>query len=151
MHHPINRKALNYLTWHIWFSLTNNNLLMLRLPALCCKTPIYPGSSPRLLVSSLRVAWNAASQAWSPKNSRRIKHNSQKIKIKINASVASHFSLNIFLPVDSLPFLSPCLPTFLSFCLSFGFFCLFVFDFLSFCLFFSLFFAGAGHERHCVI
>ena len=37
---PLHRKVLNSLTWDIWFSLINNNLLMLRLPALCCKTSI---------------------------------------------------------------------------------------------------------------
>ena len=40
LHLAIYRKALNSLTWDIWFSLTNNNLLLLRLPALCCKTSI---------------------------------------------------------------------------------------------------------------
>ena len=49
LHFPIHRKELNSLTWDIWFSLSNNNLLMFRLPALCCKTSIEPGSSPRLL------------------------------------------------------------------------------------------------------
>ena len=37
LHLPIHRKALNSLTWDIWFSLINNNLLMFRLPGLCCK------------------------------------------------------------------------------------------------------------------
>ena len=46
---PIHRKALNSLTWDIWFSLINNNLWRSWLPGLCCKTPIYPGFSPRLL------------------------------------------------------------------------------------------------------
>ena len=36
-HLHIHRKALNSSTWDIWFSLTNNNHLMFRLPALCCK------------------------------------------------------------------------------------------------------------------
>ena len=34
------RKVLNSLTWDIWFSLTDNNLLTFRLLALCCKTAI---------------------------------------------------------------------------------------------------------------
>ena len=34
---PTHRKALNSLTWDIWFSLINNNLLMFRLPALVTK------------------------------------------------------------------------------------------------------------------
>ena len=40
LHLPIQRKALNSLTWDIWFSLINNNLFMFRLPALCYKTSI---------------------------------------------------------------------------------------------------------------
>ena len=40
VHLPICRKALNPLTWEIWFSLINDNILTLRLPALCCKTSI---------------------------------------------------------------------------------------------------------------
>ena len=36
-HRPINRKVLNFLAWLIWFYFINNNLLMFRLPALCCK------------------------------------------------------------------------------------------------------------------
>ena len=40
LHLPIHRKALNSLTWDIWFPLINNNLLMFRLPALSCKTSI---------------------------------------------------------------------------------------------------------------
>jgi len=36
---PIHRKVLHSLTWDTWFSLMNNNLLMLRLPAPCCKLP----------------------------------------------------------------------------------------------------------------
>ena len=38
--HTMHRKALNSLTWDIWFSFFANNLLMFRLPALCCKTSI---------------------------------------------------------------------------------------------------------------
>ena len=40
LHPPIHRKVLNYLTWDIWVLLINNNLLMFRVPALCCKTAI---------------------------------------------------------------------------------------------------------------
>ena len=49
LHLPIHRKALNSSTWDTWCSLTNNNLLMFRLPVLCCKTSRWPGSSPHLL------------------------------------------------------------------------------------------------------
>ena len=37
LHLPTHRKVLNSLTWGIWFSLINSNLLMFRLPGLCCK------------------------------------------------------------------------------------------------------------------
>ena len=40
LHLPIHRKALNSLVWDIWFLLINNNLLMFRLPALCCKISV---------------------------------------------------------------------------------------------------------------
>ena len=36
--HPMHRKALNSLTWGIWFYFIANNLLMSRLHALCRKT-----------------------------------------------------------------------------------------------------------------
>ena len=49
LHLPIYRKVLNSLTWNIWFSLTNNNLMMFWLPALCCKASVYTHS----LLSSL--------------------------------------------------------------------------------------------------
>ena len=48
-HLHIHRKVLNSLTWHIWFSLINNNLLMFRLPALVAKL-LYV-SAPRLASS----------------------------------------------------------------------------------------------------
>ena len=32
--------VISPINWDIWFSLINNNLLMFRLPALCCKTSI---------------------------------------------------------------------------------------------------------------
>ena len=34
---PTHRKVLNLITWDFWFSLINNNILIFRLPALCCK------------------------------------------------------------------------------------------------------------------
>ena len=37
----IYRKAPSSLTWDIWFSLINGNLLMFQLPALCCKKLWY--------------------------------------------------------------------------------------------------------------
>ena len=37
LHFPIHRKALNSLTWAIWFSLIHRIFLMFRLPPFCCK------------------------------------------------------------------------------------------------------------------
>ena len=47
LHFPIHKRAPNSLIWDTWFSLINNNLLMFRLPAFCCKllsnlTPPHP-------------------------------------------------------------------------------------------------------------
>ena len=72
---PINRKALNSLIWDIWFSLANNNLLMFRLPAPCCKVLYNWLFPPPPWDSSLRVTWDNVSRAWRPKHSHRIKHN----------------------------------------------------------------------------
>ena len=45
---PIHREVLNSLTWDTWFSLMNDNLLLLRLPApgckLLCKLAPHPTS-----------------------------------------------------------------------------------------------------------
>ena len=59
----IHRKVLNSLTYYIWFSLINSNLLMFQLPGLCCKTPIYPGPSLTPLEQSLRTIWEVVPQA----------------------------------------------------------------------------------------
>ena len=48
LHLPIHRKALNSLTWSIWLPLVNNNLLMFRLPGLCCKNSYIPWLPPCL-------------------------------------------------------------------------------------------------------
>ena len=49
LHLPIQRNALNSLTWDIWLSLIHNDLLTCRLPALSGKTSIQPGPSHCLL------------------------------------------------------------------------------------------------------
>ena len=59
------------IPWDIWFSLINNNLLMFRLSAFCCKLlcnliPSDPTSSKQFS----QVAWDV-SPAWSPKNSHQ--------------------------------------------------------------------------------
>ena len=45
LHSPIHRKALNSLTWDVWSSLINSNLLMFWLLGLFAKNPIDSGSS----------------------------------------------------------------------------------------------------------
>ena len=55
LHLPIHKKVLNSLTWVIWFSLINNNLLMFRLPATCCQTSLYTLASLLPQSSYLRV------------------------------------------------------------------------------------------------
>ena len=57
LHLPIHRKALNSVTWDIWFSLVINNLLIFRLPAFYCKllynlSPSLTPTSPLNLLSS---------------------------------------------------------------------------------------------------
>ena len=44
MHLSIHRKALNSLTWEIWFNFINSNLLMFQPSGFVAKSPIYPGS-----------------------------------------------------------------------------------------------------------
>ena len=41
LHLPIYRKALNSLTWDIWFSLISTNLLLFKLLGICCKLLYY--------------------------------------------------------------------------------------------------------------
>ena len=80
LHLPIHRKAPNSLTWHLWFSLINNDLWMFWLfdflrqnsPYILVSTP-----APASLEQSLSIIWDAVSQAWSPQNVRWIKDNSQ--------------------------------------------------------------------------
>ena len=67
LHLPIHRKYLNSLTWDVWFS-CNNDLLMFRLPALCCNTSVWP-DTPLASSEQFFQGWDAASRAWSPKNS----------------------------------------------------------------------------------
>ena len=82
-HLPVHRKALNSLTWDIWFSLINNNLLKFRLPVPCCQF-LYNLTPPLLRWnSSLRISWDTVSQAWNPKTSHQIKHNSQLVGCEV--------------------------------------------------------------------
>ena len=76
LHLPIHRKVLNSLTWGIWFSLINSNLLMSWLPGLYCKNfyRFWLLPSPPLQRSSLEWPESPISQAWSPQNICWIKH-----------------------------------------------------------------------------
>ena len=51
LHLPIHRKALNSLTWDVWFSLINSNLLMFWPLGLCCKNSHIPWLLPSLFRS----------------------------------------------------------------------------------------------------
>ena len=51
-HLPIHRKMLNSLTWDIWFSWINCNLLMFLLPGLCCKNSCISWLSPCLFTAA---------------------------------------------------------------------------------------------------
>ena len=62
LHLHIHRKVLKSLTWAIWFSLMNSNLLMSDCLVFVAKTPKYPGSSLPSLEQSLRAIWEAASR-----------------------------------------------------------------------------------------
>ena len=55
----------------------NNNLLTLEPPALCGETPMCPGLPFVSSEQSLRIIWDAVSQAWSLKNVCWIKSNAQ--------------------------------------------------------------------------
>ena len=72
-----NRKVLNSLTWDVWFSLINSNLLMFWLPGFCCKTPLYPGSSLTSSERFLRTMWEVVFRACVLSFVCQTKHNSQ--------------------------------------------------------------------------
>ena len=57
LHLPIHRKALNSLTWDVWFSLINSNLLIFQPSGPCCKTSYIslPPSLP-LQISPLELS-----------------------------------------------------------------------------------------------
>ena len=88
---PIYRRALNALTWDIWFSIINNHLWHSdRLPVVAnfYITWLLP---PAPWSSSLGATWDVASGAWSPKNAHRIKHLST-FRLWLNFSVGSSVS-----------------------------------------------------------
>ena len=77
LHLLIGRKLLNSLTWDVWFSLINSNLLMFWLPGFCCKTPLYPGSSLTSSKRFLRTMWEVVFRACVLSFVCQTKHNSQ--------------------------------------------------------------------------
>ena len=90
LHLPIHRKAPNSLTWHLWFSLINNDLLMFWLFDFLLQNPPYilvSTPAPASLEQSLSVIWDAVSQAWSPQNVRWIKDNSQLLDYALFQSI----------------------------------------------------------------
>ena len=81
---PIRRKVLSSLTWDIWFSLIINNLLMFRLPGLCCKSSyIFPGSPFSSLEAVSQSCLRCYILGWNPPFLHWIKHNSPLKKIFI--------------------------------------------------------------------
>ena len=77
LHLLIGRKLLNSLTWDVWFSLINSNLLMFWLPGFCCKTLLYPGSSLTSSERFLRTMWEVVFRASILSFVCQTKHNSQ--------------------------------------------------------------------------
>ena len=75
---------MNSLTWDIWFSLINNNLVLFRLAAPLLQNFSINWLLPSPLQSrSPRVTWDPVSQAWSPNNSHGLKRNSQLLGCKL--------------------------------------------------------------------
>ena len=70
-----------------WMVLINSNLLMFRLPDLCCKTPKYPGPSIISSEQFLRAIWEAISWTWSPQKIHPIKLNSNFYLVQFFFSV----------------------------------------------------------------
>ena len=81
LHLPIYRKALNSLTWDIWFSFT------IIFYALYGQTTWLLLLPPRNY--SLRVTWDTVCWAWSPKHSCQIKLSTEKYSH--NLKVESYF------------------------------------------------------------
>ena len=71
---PIHWRVLNPLTWDIWFSLISSNLWCWNyLPLFVAYFYITGLHAPPPQSCFLRATWDAASWAWSPKNSHWIK------------------------------------------------------------------------------
>ena len=80
MHLPIHRKALNSLTWDIWFSLIHKNTFDVQTTCPLLAANVYvtwPHPTPTSSEQFSRVTWDDVYPVWSPKNSRQVKHTSQ--------------------------------------------------------------------------
>ena len=70
-----------------------------RLPAFCCQTPVYLSAPLPPQSSFLRVTWDVASQAWSPKCFSQIKPNSQLLGCLYFLSRHQQVSMTSFLVI----------------------------------------------------
>ena len=69
---PIYRKALNSLTWDIWFSLIHKNTFDVQTTCPLLQTSTSPESSPLpSWKSSLKATWDATSRIYVLKNSTK--------------------------------------------------------------------------------
>ena len=94
---PIHRKALNTLTWGIYFSLINNNLLNVLVTCPSMQNLYISWLLPSSLQSnSLRVTWGSVSQTRSPKISLQIKHNSQLLGCEYFISPQQQWGLSCY-------------------------------------------------------
>ena len=80
------------IQWKI--SKINRYLLMFLLPGLCCKTPIYPGSSLTSSEQSLRTIWEANSQAWNP---QKVHQTKQLLTFRLCVFFSRQYTLRITL------------------------------------------------------
>ena len=95
---PVHRKALNSLTWGVWFSFINSNRLMFQLLGLLLQKLLYILTSPLPLLNSfLSVIWDAMSCTWNLREVCRIKHNSQLFRL----CIFSFFSQQCKSPIGS--------------------------------------------------
>ena len=76
LHLPIYRKV-NSLTWDVWFSLINRNLLMFWLLALCCKNSYASWFLPRLFRAVPQSSLRGCIPGLSHRFVHWIEHNSQ--------------------------------------------------------------------------
>ena len=76
LHLPIHSKVLNSLTWDIWFSLINSNLLIFWFSGLCCKNSYISCLPSSLFGAVLQSYLRCCVPGSSPLFCQQIKHNS---------------------------------------------------------------------------